>query len=74
MEKICEWSFTAEMYFAYTHKGNMTLQVPNDKKILHLTYISNYSDQEKDNLSDEHSVIKNDIRVKILAWKFNVES
>ena len=73
MEKMCERSFTTEMPFAYTRKGNMTLQVTNDKKILHLTYISNYSDQEKDNIEDDHNVIKNDIKVKILAWKINVE-
>ena len=70
---MCERSFTTEMPFAYTRKGNMTLQVTNDKKILHLTYISNYSDQEKDNFNYEHNVIKNDIKVKILAWKINVE-
>ena len=70
---MCERSFTTEMPFAYTRKGNMTLQVTNDKKILHLTYISNYSDQEKDNFNYEHNVIKNDIKVKILAWKINAE-
>ena len=32
------------MPFAYTRKGNMTLQVTNDKQYLHLTYIKNYSD------------------------------
>ena len=38
-----------------------------------MTYISNYSDQEKDNFNYEHNVIKNDIKVKILAWKINAE-
>ena len=41
MEKMCEKSFTTKMPFTYTRKGNMTLQVTNDKKVLHLTYISN---------------------------------
>lgn len=74
MEKMCEKSFTSEMPFAYTRKGNMTLQVTNDKKVLHLTYISNYSDREHENLNDENNKIKNDIEVKILAWKIDVEN
>ena len=61
------------MPFAYTRKGNMTLQVTNDKQYLHLTYIKNYSDQENENIDDENNIIKNDIEVKILAWKINVQ-
>ncbi len=61
------------MPFAYTRKGNMTLQVTNDKQYLHLTYIKNYSDQENENIDDENNIIKNDIEVKILGWKINVQ-
>ena len=46
MEKMFEKSFTTGMPFAYTRLGNMTLQLTNDKKVLHLTYISNYSDKD----------------------------
>jgi len=46
MEKMFEKSFTTSMPFAYTRLGNMTLQLTNDKKVLHLTYISNYSDKD----------------------------
>ena len=60
------------MPFAYTRKGNMTLQVTNDKQYLHLTYIKNYSDYENENIDDENNIIKNDIEVKILGWKINV--
>lgn len=45
----------------------------NDKKVLHLTYISNYSDLENENTNEESTKIKNDTEVKVLAWKMNVE-
>jgi hypothetical protein len=34
------------MPFAYTRQGNMTLQVTNDRQVLHLTYLSDYSEKE----------------------------
>lgn len=45
---MCEKSFTHESEFACTSQGNMVLQVTNDKKMLTLTYISNYGDNAKD--------------------------
>ena len=72
MEKMCEKSFTTGMPFAYTRQGNMTIQLTNDKKVLHLTYISNYSAKENAT-NDGSNKINSDIDVKILAWNIDVK-
>ncbi len=72
MEKMCEKSFTTGMPFAYTRQGNMTIQLTNDKKVLHLTYISNYSAKENAT-NDGNNKINSDIDVKILAWNIDVK-
>ncbi len=60
IEKVCERSFNTKMPFAYTRQGNMTLQVTNDRQVLHLTYLSDYSEKElkkendlRTNISDQ---------------------
>ena len=74
MDKVCEKSFTTSMPFAYTKQGNMTLQVTNDRQVLHLTYISNYSENEIEKIKDLGLNISNEVQVKIMAWEINTKN
>ena len=74
MDKVCEKSFTTSMPFAYTKQGNMTLQVTNDRQVLHLTYISNYSENEIEKINDLGMNISNEVQVKIMAWEINTKN
>lgn len=71
--KMCEKSLSTGMPFAYTQQRNMTIQLINDKKNLHLTYISNYYEKEIAT-NDGCNKINSDIVVKILAWNIDVKS